>query len=193
MIIGLVGKRNAGKDTVGAYLVKQRGFERKAFADPLKHSVATLFDIPFSEIDKLKLDLTTGIGIGRQDQNNHLIPHSVGRSMTFREFLQRYGTEAHRDMFGDNFWVDQCLPIDGFYSGRAIVITDCRFLNEAQRINELKGLVVRVERPGLEDQDPHSSEKEQEKIKPHWIIENSGTIEFLNKQIEYMLEHARVP
>ena len=33
--------------------------------------------------------------------------------MTFREFLQRYGTEAHRDVFGKDFWLEYTLPANG--------------------------------------------------------------------------------
>ena len=54
MILGLNGLKGSGKDTVGAHLIKEHGFERRSFADPLKKSVAALLDIPYHEIDKWK-------------------------------------------------------------------------------------------------------------------------------------------
>jgi len=189
MIIGLSGQKQSGKDTVAAYLVKEHGFERKAFADPLKQSVAALFGIPFSYIDKLKMDdVLVGIGRIGQPEYDQWIQYDgeVSKGLTFREFLQRYGTEAHRDIFGQDFWLDYTLPVQGFYPGRAIVVTDVRFANEAARVRELGGLVVRVIR-GLSDQDQHRSEV----IDFDWdyIIDNDGSFHELYGHVEDMLCH----
>ena len=186
MIIGLSGFRGSGKDTVAAYLMKKHGFERKAFADPLKASVAMLLDIPFSEVDKLKNDTTTGIAIGRQDSQNNLVPHSVMRSMTFREFLQRYGTESHRDVFGHDFWLEYTLPSNGHYSGNKIAVSDVRFANEAQRIRELGGFIWFIHRfTDREAIDPHASEHLGFRVDVK--VDNTGTIDDLHVEIERAL------
>ena len=39
MIIGIVGNKNVGKDTLADYLVKEKGFIKYAFADPLKEGL----------------------------------------------------------------------------------------------------------------------------------------------------------
>jgi hypothetical protein len=146
MIIGLTGFKSSGKDVAGAYLVKQHDFERRAFADPLKRSLAALLDIPFSEIEKLKNDANMCLGMGRVSTAGYLQPRS--RVLSFRELLQRYGTESHRDVFGPNFWIDQTLPLSpGRYIGRKIVVTDVRFPNEVARLRHLNGIVVRIDRP----------------------------------------------
>lgn len=176
MIIGLCGFKNSGKDTVAAYLVKEHGFERKAFADPLKRSVAALLGIPFSEVDRLKNDpearvsLTIHQGLGQQ---------------TFREFLQRFGTESHRDVFGQDFWLDHTLPVRGFYPGRAIVVTDVRFSNEADRIRQLGGTIWYISRAQKESSDTHSSEKIDFTIDE--IIDNTGTFDELYQNVEKAL------
>lgn len=190
MIIGLTGKRGVGKDVVGAYLVKNHAFERKSFADPLKHSVATLFDIPFEDIDRMKLDGTTYIGIGNATSSDDLELSNPRKMLSFREFLQRYSTEAHRDSFDLDFWVNVSLPLNGFYSGRAIVVTDVRFANEAERISELGGHVIKIVRPDLDDKDHHRSETEQEEIEPDYVIKNEGTIEELYSNVESILTQA---
>jgi len=188
MIVGLSGQKRSGKDTIAAYLVKEHNFERKAFADPLKRSVAALFDIPFSEVDKLKLDPQVEVII-RKWKDGNIFEDYV--RMNKRTFLQRYGTEAHRDVFGQDFWLDHTLPVQGFYPGRAIVVTDVRFTNEAARIRELGGIVVRVSRNNSSaapsDQDQHRSEV----IDFDWdyLIENDGTFGDLYSHIEDMLCH----
>lgn len=201
MIIGLSGQKQSGKDTVAAYLVKEHGFERKAFADPLKQSVAALFGIPFSYIDKLKMDdVLVGIGRIGQPEYDQWIQYDgeVSKGLTFREFLQRYGTEAHRDIFGQDFWLDYTLPVQGFYPGRAIVVTDVRFSNEARRIRELGGMVVRIlngkayeEWGNRVDDGDHAARHSSEVIDFDWdyMIDNNGSFSDLYACVEDMLCH----
>lgn len=200
MIIGLCGEKGSGKDTVAAYLIKEHGFERRAFADPMKKSVAALLDIPYHEIDNFKNDDTVFVTTGYKNFNVKQVaghgpnaPYEADamwspiRELTFREFLQRFGTESHRDVFGEDFWLDQTLPVGGYYSGRAIVVTDVRFENEVRRIQDLGGHVVRVMRPGLVSQDPHRSEAPS-LLSVNYRLINDGTIEELSGHIEHMLD-----
>jgi hypothetical protein len=189
VIVGLCGLKNSGKDTVAAHLVKNYGYERRAFADPLKKSVANLFDIPFSEVDKMKNDESYRVTISLGDE------HSVqtvtpNTNISWRSFLQRYGTEAHRDVpeMGDDFWVDLTLPVPGFYVGRDIVISDLRFKSEAKRIRQLEGLIVEVSRPHLVNQDQHRSEQEFKDLDIDYTIFNNGTHDDLKVSVEIMVE-----
>jgi Deoxynucleotide monophosphate kinase len=181
MIIGLVGLKGSGKDTVAAYLIKNHGFERKAFADPLKRSLAAFLDIPYHEIESFKNSNGAYVTTIYDDE-----PVKV---LTFREALQRYGTESHRDIFGETFWLEATLPVGGFYKGRAIVVTDVRFENEAERIELLGGYIVRIERESatLSEQDPHRSEGEQLRIQTPFIIKNNDTIDDLHSEVDNML------
>jgi hypothetical protein len=181
MILGLKGLKGSGKDTVAAYLIKQHGFERRAFADPLKRSVAALLDIPYHEIDRWKND--RGIWVELTDGGSERL-HAP---LTFREFLQRYGTEAHRDIFGENFWLDYTLPRDGYWHGKKIAITDCRFENEARRVNLVGGFVVQIKRPGLDFKDQHRSEEEFPLRLVDYELINDGTFEKLYEMVEVML------
>ena len=184
MIVGLAGMKGSGKDTVAAYLVKMHGFERKAFADPLKNSVAALFGIEFSHVDQLKnnpdarVQLVVPLGKPPRMDEDVL-------ECTFREFLQRYGTESHRDVFGEDFWLDYTLPVQGFYPGRAICVTDVRFANEAHRIHVLGGTVWMIERPDIARSDPHSSENMD--FKADQFILNNGSIDDLYIRVEVAL------
>ena len=43
MLIGIVGKAGAGKDSIANHLIENYDFTRRAFADPLKQVVQRLF------------------------------------------------------------------------------------------------------------------------------------------------------
>lgn len=182
MIIALCGLKHSGKDTVAAYLVKNHGYERRAFADPVKKSIAGLFDIPFALVDKLKNDPNCIVSVDDGKQHH---------DMTFRQFIQRFATEAHRDLpeMGDDFWVDLTLPVQGFYEGRSLVVTDLRFKSEARRIKQLDGMIVEVHREGIDNQDPHRSEQEFRYLEVDYTIYNNGSIDDLYVGAELMLEN----
>lgn len=177
MIVGLSGEKESGKDTVAAYLVKNYEFERRAFADPMKKSIAALFDIPFKDVDTLKNDKRAKVTLSTYPG------YSV--EMSFRGFLQRFGTEAHREVFDEDFWLEYTLPIGGYYPGRNIVVTDVRFANEANRIKAVGGSVVRIYRSMVLTNDPHPSEKIDFEV--DHIIYNNGTLDQLWPKVEDML------
>lgn len=159
MIIGLCGKKGSGKDTAAQYLVDNYGYQRIGFADSLKESLANLFDIPIELIDDWKEP-------SEQAQVRLASRAGIHINLSWREFLQRYGTEAHRDVFGESFWVEQVLPYysdEGKYvhlAKQKLVISDVRFPNEAARINTYGGFLVEIVRPSLDNiADPHRSEQ----------------------------------
>jgi hypothetical protein len=189
MILGLNGLKGSGKDTVAAYLIKEYGFERRAFADPLKKSVATLFDIPFHKIDEYKNDPKIWVELSQADKPILPIGAETFKALTFREFLQRYGTESHRGVFGENFWVDQTMPKDAFYSGRKIVITDLRFDNEAKRVHDCGGSVIRIDRPEVDTHDTHVSEAPLAHKLVDFILQNDKGLDELYALTESMLTY----
>jgi deoxynucleotide monophosphate kinase-like protein len=185
MLIGLVGKKRVGKDTI-FNIIKENypNARRIAFADALKESAAQLLNIPIDQIDMFKMN--SNIKIRMIDEGTHPINFTGLVDMTMREFLQRYGTESHRDVFGTDFWVDEALPKIFFDSPEAItVVTDCRFKNEVERIRWLNGKVWYVTRPGLILTDGHASEVELESIEGNadYIINNDGNLVDLEKKV----------
>lgn len=159
MIVGLNGLKGSGKDTVGEYLERAYGFTRASFAALLKKSAAALFDIDVDLWEKLKNDDRARVRLYRTYDSDG-VPNAteVYADMSVREFLQRYGTEAHRDVFGDNFWVDALFSeLGSTYYGPDIVITDTRFENEITAVWGRDGVVVQIDR-GLPAVDGHRSE-----------------------------------
>jgi len=186
MILGLNGLKGSGKDTVAAYLIKEYQFERRAFADPLKKSVAALLDIPYHKIDQYK-NAEVFVQVG--DTAGLTYHKDNYKSMTFRAFLQRYGTESHRGVFGEDFWLNHTLPKDGFYSGRKIVITDCRFDNEAHRIHKCGGNVIEIRRPALNKSDTHESEQPLSPNLVDAILNNDKDLDHLYAATEAVITY----
>ncbi len=173
-VIGLAGRKGSGKDTVGQYLVERYGYTRMSFAAPLKDSAAALFGIDAVEWETLKNTGRSDIILRRPDKE------SV--RLTAREFLQRYGTEAHRDVFGQQFWTDQLIA--QLRPGRKYVVTDARFENECRALREVGGRIVVIDRPGTDADDTHASETlPPEAIVDVWLT-NDGTIEELQRAVD---------
>jgi Deoxynucleotide monophosphate kinase len=180
IILALTGPKNSGKDLIGAYLVKQHKFERRAIADKIKDSFCRLTNISLLDIEEYKNNPDAMFYV--------TVDNEIITAVTIRHALQVYGHEAHKPVFGDNCWIDLALPVGGFYAGRAIVVTDLRYEVEADRVRLLKGFIIRVIRPAGLEQDPHSSEQEYERIHPDYTIINDGSIDDLYNSVETMLE-----
>jgi len=181
-IIGLVGKKRSGKDTFAERLVYTWGWERVAFADPLRQAALALDPIIShwnygGEVRYNRLSQEV-------DENGWEVAKMIPE---VRRTLQRYGV-AIREIDPD-FWIKAArrhiLRIPG-----PVVVTDVRFLNEAETITrEMGGRLVRIVRPGLEDDgDTHPSEVELEQIETDFQVLNDGTIEDLQGHADGLVE-----
>lgn len=59
------------------------------------------------------------------------------------------------------------------------MVDDCRFLNEAQMIRKLGGVIWHVERPGYGPVKHHQSELEHLEIRTDALLKNDETVEQL--------------
>jgi hypothetical protein len=187
VILGFHGKIGAGKNEAAKRLALFSPIPvvEVSYARKLKESVAALFDITLDEIEECKNDESVRVRVGRSEWG-------ASRGMTFREFLQRYGTEAHRDVFGQNFWVDAALPFLGmvpgqFYEDKLYAVTDVRFQNEKERIESLGGVVVRVIGPN-EDTGGHASEQV---LDCEFVLDNTvrdDDFENLDRELMFLLD-----
>jgi hypothetical protein len=165
MLLGLAGQIGAGKDAVyerAGVLAPELGItsvERVSFADKLKLAAARAIGVSVETLEGLKRNERARVELtvwNETDPATH--PVSGINAITVRKYLQLFGTEVGRETFGDSFWVDQALPSDLNHTGRLICVTDVRFPNEAARVLELGGIVVRVlNGPLLEPE--HASEQ----------------------------------
>jgi hypothetical protein len=145
MIIGICGFSGAGKDTIGDYLIKEKGFIHLSFAAVLKENVARLFC----------WDLEMCKGLTKEsrewrEQVDHQWSSILGQEITPRLALELGGTEGARNIYGENIFVGHVkMSIDKLISeGKEnIVITDCRFPNEVSMIKSYdNSLLINVNR-----------------------------------------------
>jgi hypothetical protein len=150
VIVGLHGKIGAGKNEAAKRLalISPLRVVEVSYARKLKQSVAALFGISLEDIELLKNDDEAFVWLSPALGNDVELFHQRDKRMTFRVFLQRYGTEAHRLIFGVDFWLDAALPWGGGYEDAIYAVTDVRFENEAKRVRELGGVVVGIVGPG---------------------------------------------
>ena len=200
MIIGLTGRKQVGKDTIGEMLVRDFGFVRLAFGDELKRRA--LLDNPLVPITD---DCPGCQGYARhapgcQPQPTHfvylrrLIDHhgwddAKQRFPQVRALLQTTGDQIRSDD-PDRLVrtvVDQIELAD--LAAPRVVVTDVRFPAEAQALADLGGYMVRVIRPDattsstgstLDDSlTRHASETNTDTITVDQVLSNDGDLDRL--------------
>lgn len=175
MIIGICGAAGAGKDTV-AMRLRDRGFFRVSFADPLYEMVSAMTGMRVEELADR----------GRKEQEIDWL----GRSP--RQLLQSLGTEWGRQCVGEDVWIRIAMRTAASCS--LAVIPDVRFDNEAEAILDAGGVVWRVVRPGVSCLDPSTARHSSERgIAPHLISEvilNDGDLDRLAARVDAALEKA---
>lgn len=190
MILGINGPIGSGKSTVANILEKNFGFETVGFADKLKESAAALFGIDPKDWEYIKNDPTARISLRWEGENGPRPGQWWSEvSVTGRDFLKRYGTEAHRKVFWDNFWVDVLIDRENshLFSGN-VAIYDARFDNELTRIREVGGKNIQVRRPGHEFDPSHPSEHAPDPSLIDEIIYNDSTLDWLEATVKDLVE-----
>lgn len=165
VILAFTGRIGAGKTTAADYMVTKHGYERFSFARALKQSFAALFDITIEEIEAWKNDPNCTVVLTD--------PRGIKHTLTLRAALQRYGTESHRDVFGQDFWVDfamRNLPAKA-------VCDDCRFPNEAAAIRCWGGKVIEIRRSQSLTGHVSTHQSEDGIGEPDGVIFNNGLVE----------------
>jgi len=166
MIIGLVGKKFSGKDTLADYLVKKYGFIKYAFAKPLKEACKILF-------------ITSDDQLNRPD-----LKEVVDKrwNMTPREMMQYVGTDVIRNNIDPNFWIKHFEYWFEENKNNNIIVTDIRFLNELMAIKKVGGITIKICRDTISITDSHISEIETDTLTDvdHVIFNNSTKVDLYN-------------
>lgn len=149
ILISLSGKKQSGKSTVANYLTSRHGYTELSFAYPLKEIIGKqLFGLDDNQL--------YGNGAVKEQK----IPQ-WGRSP--REILQIVGTDLFRKNFDPDFWVKIMMKkirdIRSKDSKARIVISDCRFPNEAYAVQSLGGYCIHIEKQHQVNNDEHESER----------------------------------
>lgn len=174
VLIGLIGYKNAGKDTLADYLVRNHGFEKHAFADPVKQVCGIMFDLTPKQLT--------------DPEGKETVDERWG--MTPRKMMQTVGTDMVRAQLGNDFWVRHMNARMRHKEKLKIVISDVRFPNEAEWVRQNGGVLVRVI-DGTQHADCHPSETEQLSIHEDARIFNHKTnIEEFHREAASLLPAA---
>lgn len=165
-LIGIVGKKQSGKDEVCKIIREHyptNDTVRIAFADSLKEEVADFCNVTVEDIEKHK--------------------------ERFRLILQGYGTDFRRGQ-NPRYWLDRWQrKVQEECQHRSIIIApDVRFLNEAELIRSMGGElwgIVRI--PHYITHDTHQSELELTRIKTDHFIDNNKDIDYIEQQVTKLL------
>lgn len=153
LVIGLVGAAGAGKDSVASHLVDHYGFLQIALAEPINDMLATMLE--HMSVDHAVL------------HERHLKERAFSSrwpGVTPRQLKQRLGDWGRQ--IDPAWWVDMMahrLGVNDLGEGHwihdRIVVSDVRFPNEAMWVHGVaRGVLVDVERPGLQPVLAHLSE-----------------------------------
>lgn len=181
IILGICGRRGAGKDTFASALAPL-GYRRVAFADPLKDVARRLFRLSHAQVHGTVEQKET------PDPRWTTPEHPEG--LTPRFILQRLGTEVGRTIHPD-IWVyallhhiDECTAgLDGGIVLR-FALTDVRFPNEVAAIRARAGgrivKLVRTDYAVDTSIADHDSERLVDAIQADWTVEApSGRVDLI--------------
>ena len=170
IIIAFVGRAGAGKDLAAEHLVARYGFVQAAFADSLKNMLEAHFV-------QRGVDYAYLYEPGEKD----LIIPELGVSA--REMMQRQGDCMRA--FDPDYWVKALADTLGLRDGpqRApvhdrIVISDCRYHNEAAWCVTQHATIVRLVRDTAAPVRAHASEQAVDQIPADHTLINNGISRF---------------
>lgn len=175
MLVGLMGIKKCGKSAAAEYLVEKHEFEEISFSSPLKKALKELFLFEDHQV--------YGTQEQKETSDSRWFNCSPRKIMQFvgtdllRDQLEKIMPGIKHDVFVKRFalWYLEERKIN---PNKNYVISDVRFHNEMDYIQQLGGIVIRINRPGIESNDFHSSEQELLKITSYnHRIENDGTLE----------------
>jgi hypothetical protein len=187
-LIGLAGRMGSGKDTVGGMIreaMKVKGYPVKlvSFAEPLKSIVKMVYDFSWEQVNGT---------LEMKNTPDKRYPRPDGTFLTPREAMQKLGTEWGRACY-PNTWADVGVRVaKGFCdAGLSVVITDCRFINEAKAIHDAGGQVWCIRRPEADVPATHQSELEMYTPGFQALINcsilNNGSLPLLRNRAELAL------
>ena len=162
-LIGLTGKKRAGKDTACEML--------STIASPVASQRIGFADAVYEDLSKM---LRLPIFIIKENKEN------------FRLMLQGYATDYRRKMCGYNYWIERWQKTFNTIHPdiQLVIVPDVRFVNEADYIRKAGGVIWRIKRP-LSEIDMHLSENELDEFQfPE--INNNDSPHHMFQQLEKM-------
>lgn len=140
-IVGILGFSGSGKDTAATALI-ETGYVKYSFANALKDVIAIMFNWPRHLMEgDTKESREWRETVDAWWSKNLKIPN-----FTPRMAMTRVGTDVIRKHFSDNLWISNVENHIMLNQHDKIVITDCRYQNEAAMITRLGGDLIRIKK-----------------------------------------------
>lgn len=175
MIFGFTGKKHAGKTTAREYVEEQLADSvRINFKDALIEELnenfkevldecSTLYNMDINELFRVKPPIV-------------------------RALMRAYGTELRRREDPDHWLRSWKRKAEKAYTKVDVLVDDVRFLNEAEAVRELGGIIIRIERSDMPSTDRHASEAEMDEIEPDYMVScETGDFEAMQEQLDAIL------
>lgn len=186
-IIGILGKKHSGKDTVSDYIVAKYGYGKDSFAGPLKRGLKEFFGLTDQEVyTDLKDSVHPELGVTPRSLMTY-----IGTNIIRNDANLKINPNIRK-----NLWVrllEKKFKKD--YQYDSIVLSDHRFENECRMVLTNKGFVIKLVRPKLENPSENSKTEEHESEKAvdsvtsfNYIINNCSTIEKLYSLVDEAIE-----
>lgn len=172
-LIGIVGRKRAGKDTIAARLVEKWRYVRYAFADSLK-------DLSGLVLDGLNFD-RSHIGWTGRDWTG-------AKSDLGRQLLVTVGDGARRTI-DPEMWVGALSRRVEANAPQFVVVSDVRYPNEARWVRANSGTLIRVTRPDVDLDETDACERFTDTIACQYSIQNDDTIETLQHRVDNLMEY----
>lgn len=179
-LVGITGYATSGKDTFAKSLALRGGFKIMGMSDALLEMARVLN--PLLQYDDGQLFELNRVldAVGYTEAKK--IP-------SVREYLQRLGTEAVRDILGENSWTRAAENrfVGLMAEGHSVAVTGIRFPNEVRMIKYYGGTVVKILRNGTEPSNGHSSDTELDNLPVDMVVFNNGTVDDLGVEASKLL------
>lgn len=207
-LIALAGYAGAGKDTVADLLVTHLGFRKLAFADALRAEIAEGFEIEIAYLTHPSTKhhamsalamrqaplgflgaVALTVGAEHRGPDGMLSDAWLDQPRAPRQILQWWGTEYRRRQH-ERYWTRILMAriVQHTRAGEdRLVVTDCRFQNEADVVHAAGGVVWQIKRPGIDadttSEGPHVSAVDGSAFAPTAVINNSHDVAHLQRLV----------
>ena len=194
-LIGIGGKKEAGKDAVADYLVENHGWVKLGMSDDLAEALRRLNPVIQAEVWVDEDQQIQGTLVKYQDLLESVGYTKAKENDEVRRLLQVLGTEIGRELISPTLWVDLIDPKihAALVSGKNVIVTGIRFPEERELIESYtQGQTWYVVRPEAEnasetDAAKHKSEVSVQHQNFNHIIDNDGDLSKLYTHVEAAL------
>ena len=174
LLIGISGKRRRGKDEAAKAIVETFGFKKYAFADEVRKAVHTLN--PYLQEP---IQIKNVVAVQRIAEYVDAVGWESAKKLDeVRRLLQVMGTDVGRKILGDDVWINAIFRTIQADDPKYAVISDVRFPNEVEAIEDRGGFVLRIERTlPYHSSDLHESETALDGYKFKHVIVNDAPLD----------------